>query len=458
MTNDRAEGATRREFLKHTGQIAAAAGIISATAPYVHAAEDNTIRVALVGCGGRGHGAAREALSVKNNGPIQLVALADVIPAHVDGVYDGLSGGFSSQVDVPEDRRFVGFDGYQKAMDCLRPGDVVILATPPVFRWVHFKYAMDKGLHVFMEKPVSVDAPTSLKMLELAKESVKRNQKVGVGLMCRHCRSRGELFQRIQGGTIGDLTTMRAYRLAGKTAKESSPRQPADEPSELIWQIKRFHSFLWLSGGAFSDFLIHNIDECCWMKDAWPVRARATGGRHYRGENVDQNFDHYSVEYTFADGAKLFLEGRTIDGCANQHASFAHGTKGSAVISESGHMPSKCRLFKNQDMQDANIVWKCTQPEPNPYQTEWDDLIAAIREDKPYNETERGTEASLQAVLGRMAAHTGREITRDQLLKVSHEFAPHVDALALDSPSPLPADADGRYPVPQPGKIVDREY
>jgi hypothetical protein len=121
-------------------------------------------------------------------------------------------------------------------------------------------------------------------------------------------------------------------------------------------------------------------------------------------------------------------------------------------------MPSKCRLFKNQDMQDANITWACKQPEPNPYQTEWDDLIAAIREDQPYNETERGTEASLQAVLGRMAAHTGREITRDELLKVGHEFAPDADKLALDSPSPLPADADGRYPIPQPGKTVDREY
>ncbi|MEX0642224.1 MAG: gfo/Idh/MocA family oxidoreductase, partial [Pirellulales bacterium] len=188
------------------------------------------------------------------------------------------------------------------------------------------------------------------------------------------------------------------------------------------------------------------------------VRARATGGRHYRGDNVDQNFDHYSVEYTFADGAKLFLDGRTIPNCYNQHASFAHGTKGSAIISAKGHMPSKCRLFKNQDMQDSNITWACRQPEPNPYQLEWDDLIAAIREDQPYNETERGTEASLQSVLGRMAAHTGQEISRDELLKVDHEFAPAVDKLALDSPSPLPADTDGHYPIPEPGKTVDREY
>lgn len=448
---------TRREFFKNTGRLAAATTVLSATAPWVHAAEDNTIRVALVGCGGRGTGAAADALNVKN-GPIQLVALADVIADRVSNSHRNLSGRFNKQVDVPEDRRFVGFDGYKKAMDCLRPGDVVILGTPPVFRWVHFKYAIDRGLNVFMEKPVSVDAPTSVKMFTLGEESVRRNLKVGVGLMCRHCRARGEMFDRIKDGAIGDLTMLRAYRMAGRTAKESTPRMPAGEPSELIWQIKWFHSFLWLSGGSFSDFLIHNVDEACWMKDAWPVKAQAAGGRHYRGDNVDQNFDSYSVEYTFADGAKLYLVGRTMDGCYGEHSSYCHGTKGSGIISARGHAPSHCRLFKNQDMSDANISWTYGKPEPNPYQNEWDDLIAAIREDKPYNETERGTEASLQAVLGRMAAHTGQVITRDQLIKHDHEFAPQADALTLESPAPLVADADGKYPIPQPGKVTDREY
>ncbi|MEX0641208.1 MAG: Gfo/Idh/MocA family oxidoreductase, partial [Pirellulales bacterium] len=233
------EGTTRRDFLKHSGQMAAAATIVSAAAPYVHAAEDNTIRVSLVGCGGRGTGAAEQALSVPN-GPIQLVAMADVIPGNVTDSHRRISRRRGKQVEVPQDRQFVGFDGYQKAMDCLRPGDVVILATPPAFRWVHFKYAMDKGLNVFMEKPVAVDVPTSLRMFELAKESVKRNQKVAVGLMCRHCRSRGELFDRIKNSEIGDLTTMRAYRLAGPTGTAAISRQPADEPSELIWQIKNF--------------------------------------------------------------------------------------------------------------------------------------------------------------------------------------------------------------------------
>jgi predicted dehydrogenase len=449
--------ASRRDFLKHTGGLAAAATILSASARNVHAAEDNTIRVALVGCGGRGTGAAADALNVQN-GPLQLVALADVQAGNVSGSFNNLSGRFGAKVNVPEERRFVGFDSYKQAMDVLKPGDVVILGTPPVFRWVHFRYALDKGINVFMEKPVSVDAPTSVKMFEMGKESVAKNQKVAVGLMCRHCRSRGELFKRIKDGAIGDLTTMRAYRMAGPTGTAFSTRKPDTEPSELMWQVKRFHSWLWLSGGGYSDFLIHNIDECCWMKDAWPVSAQSTGGRHYRGDYVDQNFDNYSTEFTFADGAKLFLYGRTMDGCYNTHASLAHGTKGSAIISESGHMPSRCRTFKNQDMSDANITWRCADPEPNPYQTEWDDFIAAIREDRPYNETERGTEASLQSVLGRMAAHTGRVVTRDELLKLNHEFAPGVDELTMESPAPLLADADGKYPIPQPGRVTDREY
>ncbi|HVT29272.1 MAG TPA: Gfo/Idh/MocA family oxidoreductase [Lacipirellulaceae bacterium] len=463
MNPQSSSGKTRREFLKHTGRIAAATTIVSASAPFVHASEDNTIRLALVGCGGRGTGAANNALSVKN-GPIEVVALADILPSHIAATAANLKQR-GKQYQVPKEHQFVGFDAYRKAMDCLRPGDVVILATPPAFRWVHFPYAIKKGLNVFMEKPVAVDVPTSLKMFELAKESVKKNQKVGVGLMCRHCRARGELFRRIQDGEIGDLTLMRAYRIAGKTATEASPRKPDDEPSELIWQIKRFHSFLWASGGCYSDFLIHNLDECCWMKNAWPVEAHALGGRHYRGDNVDQNFDVYAVEYTFDDGAKLFLDGRTIDGCYSRHTSRAQGTKGSCIISKSGHMPALCRTFKGQKtsynnpaMEAASTTWAYGKPEPDPYEMEWVDLIAAIREDRPYNEVERGTEASLQAVMGRMAAHTGQKITRKELLQCKHEFAPDVDKLTMDSPSPLVADADGKYPVPQPGRVIDREY
>src|SRR3989441_5154651 len=304
---------SRREFIKNTGKIAAASALAGVAIPRVHAAENNTIQVALVGCGNRGSGAAANALSVKAC-PIKLVAMADVFEDRLKSSYNTLNRHNASLVDVSEDRKFIGFDAYQKAMDSLKPGDVVILATPPAFRWVHFTYAIQKGINVFMEKPVSVDGPTTRKMLKLAAESAQKNLKVGVGLMCRHCKVRGELFDRIKSGQIGDLITLRAYRMHGPLGFAFSGPRP-EGISELLYQVQRFHSFLWASGGLYSDFYIHNIEECCWMKDGWPVKAQALGGRHYRGDNIDQNLDTYSVEYTFEDGAKLFLNGRTINGC-----------------------------------------------------------------------------------------------------------------------------------------------
>ncbi|MGV3484978.1 MAG: Gfo/Idh/MocA family protein [Planctomycetaceae bacterium] len=471
MTNTSPKIASRRTFITQAGAMAAASSLVrAAETPAVHPGEDNTIRVALVGCGGRGSGAAVNALSV-DNGPIQLVAMADVFDRNLENKVEALAGlgkikatkriggneNIAEKVDVPKDRRFIGFDAYKQAIDCLRPGDVVILATPPAFRWVHYQYAIEKGVNVFMEKPVTVDAPTTNRILELNKQAVDKNLKVAVGLMCRHCKARQELFDRIQGGEIGDINLLRAYRMAGPTGSAAcGPKEP--DENELLYQIKNFHAFLWLSGGAVSDFLIHNIDESCWMKNAWPVEAIALGGRHYRGSQVDQNFDSYAIEYTFADGAKLFVDGRTMPGCSTEFASYAHGSKGSAVISTASHTPAKCRIYKGQSMDKANITWAFPQPEPNPYQLEWDDLIAAIRGDQPYNEVERGAMASLVTSMGRMAAHTGQKITLKQMQNLKHEFAPGVDKLTFDSPSPLQAGADGKYPVPMPGLVKDREY
>ena len=456
--NESTKAATsRRDFLKNTGRIAAASTLVGAASPHVYASENNTIQVALVGCGGRGGGAASNALSVRN-GPTKLVAMADVFDDRLAASHRALTQRFSDkQIDVPEDRKFIGFDAYQKAMDCLNPGDVVILTTPPAFRWVHFTYAISKRLNVFMEKPVTVDAPTTQKMLKLGKDAEKKNLKVAVGLMCRHCKARKELFDRIKSGQIGDLLTLRAYRMAGPTGSAATGPVPKGK-SELEWQIRRFHAFLWASGGAVSDFLIHNIDEGCWMKDAWPVRAKASGGRHYRGDNVDQNFDNYSIEYTFQDGTKLFVDGRTMPACHTEFATYAHGTKGSAVVSTSSHRPAKSRIYKGQNFVKKDLAWAFPQPEPDPYQVEWDDLIDAIRQDKPYSEVERGAMVSLVTSMGRMAAHTGRVITLDEMLKHDHEFAPNVDKLTLDGPAPLLADADGKYPVPQPGLVKKREF
>ncbi len=449
--------ATRREFLKNTGRIAGATALAGVMIPRVHAAEENTIQLALIGCGTRGTDAITNAVATKC-GPVRLAAMADVFPARMAQSCKYLKRDLGEKFAIPpKDRQFIGFDAYRQAMDCLKPGDVALLATPPAFRWPHFTYAIEKGLNVFMEKPTTVDAPSSRKMLALADESVKKNLKVGVGLMIRHCRARQALKQRIEDGEIGDVITLRAYRQHGPVGFFASPPRPANI-RELLYQIERFHSFLWASGGAYSDFYVHQIDECCWMKGAWPIEAQANGGRHYRGNSIDQNFDNYSVEYVFADGARLLLYGRAIEGCDNKFASYAHGSKGLGIITDSGHHPGKCRTYKGQKPVKANLLWRFPQPEKSPYQWEWDDLLDAIRQDKPYNEARRGAEASLVTCMGRMAAHTGQVVKWDEMLKCPHEFAPQVDKLTLDGPAPLLANAEGKYPVPQPGIVTKTEY
>jgi predicted dehydrogenase len=455
MTN---VNSTRRRFLQTTTTAVAAASTL-ASIPKVHAAGDGTIQIALIGCGGRGTGAATNALKV-DNGPIKLVAMADVFPDKLSASHHALTREFADagKMDVPEDRRFIGFDAYYKAMDCLKPGDIVAMATPVAFRVPMFRYAISKGLNVFMEKPITMDGPTSRQMFELGRESVAKNLKVGVGLMCRHCDARKELYDRIKNGEIGEILSLRAYRMAGPTGSAAVSKRDPKALSELMYQIHNFHGFLWASGGGFSDFLIHNIDESCWMKDAWPIEAKGSGGRHYRGDYVDQNFDTYSVEYTFADGAKLYLNGRTMPGCHQEFASFAHGTKAVATISTAAHSPAKCKIYKGQRFSPNEIAWQVGPGEPSPYQLEWEHLIDAVRNDRSYNEVERGTQASLVTSMGRMAAHTGRKITYDEMLECEHEFAPNIDDLKLDGPAPLQADSEGRYPVPQPGLVTEREY
>jgi hypothetical protein len=196
------------------------------------------------------------------------------------------------------------------------------------------------------------------------------------------------------------------------------------------------------------------------MKNAWPVQAQALGGRHYRGDSVDQNFDAYSVEYTFPDETKFIMEGRYMPGCADMYHSFAHGTKGTAILSHAGDCGTPSATFKGLGSSKANMIWQSKIPsgEGSPYRNEWNDLVGAILRNEPYNEVKRGVEASLVTSMGRMAAHTGRIITFDQMLNCKHEFAPNVDKLSMDGPAPLTGDAKGKYPVPQPGITTDREY
>lgn len=452
---------SRREFLKAAGGVATASALTGLSIPAVHAQGNELIQVALVGCGGRGSGAAFNALSTKS-GPIKLVAMADAYPDRLKSSYGALSGNneVGKLVDVPEERRFVGFDAYRKAMDCLKKGDVVIFATPLAFRWVHFTYAIEKGLNVFMEKPLTADGPTSKRMLKLAEDSVAKNLKVGVGLMSRHAIHLQELHDRIQNGELGDIILMRGYRMQGRIGHFASPVKPANM-TDLEYQIRRFHSFLWAGGGGFSDYNIHIIDHLSWMKNTWPVKAQAVGGRHYRTVDgttfVDQNFDSYSVEYTYPDGSKMYYDGRCMEGCQEIYSSAVHGSKGLGIASANSDCSGPSAIYKGQNAAPANLLW-ASKDNTNPYQNEWDTLVSAIRNNKPHNEVKRGVEASLVTSMGRMAAHTGHEITFQEMLNCDHEFAPGIDKLTSDSPAPVQAGTDGRYPVPQPGIVTKHEY
>jgi predicted dehydrogenase len=459
---------SRRDFLKTTGRAAAAMSALAGVAlPHVHAQGSDQIKIALIGCGGRGGGAAKNALSVQK-GAAKLVAMADVFENKLNTALNSLKRDREVGGDVEvEENKFLGFDAYKKAMDNLRKGDVAIFTTPLAFRWVHFQYAIEKGLNVFMEKPLTCDGPASRRMLALAEESVKKNLKVGVGLMSRHSRHMQQLHARIQDGEIGDLMLLRGYRMqagGGACLPRHLDRRGKDL-TEVMFQISRFHSFLWLSGGVFSDYYIHHVDHLCWMKNAWPVKAQGLGGRHYKKngegvEYVDQNFDSYAVEYTFADGAKMYMDGRTIPGAQPVYNSWAHGTKGVAIVARANDCTGPSSTYKGQVATSENRLWQSQvdREENDPYKNEWVALLDAIRNNKPHNEVKRGVEASLVCNMGRMATHTGQEITFDEALNHEHEYSPNTDKLTADGPSPLMPDAQGRYPKPEPGRYRNREY
>jgi predicted dehydrogenase len=419
------------------------AALLGALPAGVHAGENNTIKVALVGCGGRGTGAAANALSTK--GPTVLWAMADVFTHRLEGSLKSLSGKFPKQVDVPAERRFLGFDAFRKATDAIAPGGVILLATPPAFRPQHFEYAVKRGVHVFMEKSFAVDAPGVHRILRAGAAAEQKNLKVASGLMWHHDRAREEVVRRIHDGAIGDIHTLRTYRMHGPVGFR--PKKPGT--SELAHQISNYSCYTWVNASFYVDWLIHNIDVCCWAKNAYPVSAQGQGGRLVRTV-PDQMWDHYAVEYFFEDGSRLLAQGRHMPSCWGIFSDFAHGSKGSAVIMESLGAP-KPRIYKNQKQIQENEVWRFSGRAPNPYQLEHDLLFDAIRQDKPYNETDRAAKAVMASILGRMAAYSGKLITWDQAMASKLELAPGLDSMTWESTPPVVPDENGAYPIAKPG-------
>ncbi len=440
---DHAKSSTsRRAFLKRSGTAVAGAGLVAPLARSVHASEDNTIKLALVGCGGRGTGAAAQAMSTE--GPTKLVAMADVFQDRLDGSLARLAKQFPKQVDVTPDYQLVGLDAYRKAVDAVAPGGVVLLTTPPAFRPIHLDYAVARNCNVFMEKSFAVDAPGIRRVLAAGKEATKRNLKVAGGLMSRHYRPLEEAVDRIHQGTIGKVITCWAYREHGPVG--FTPKKPGQ--SNMAHQIRNYSCFTWVNGSFLLDWLIHNLDVCCWVKDAWPVSAQGQGGRQVR-KHPDQLFDHYAVEYRFADGTRLFAQGRHMANTWGFFGDKIHGATGSAVLGEGIKEP---RLYNGHEMTKVSQAWEFEGQAKNQYQVEHDLLFAAIREDRPYNETERCAYAAMTGILGRMAAESGKEITWDEAMASDLELAPGLENIAtLEGPAPIQPDDDGKYPIAMPG-------
>lgn len=461
--------ASRRDFLKTTGQFVAASALAGVALPHVHAAEDNTIRLALIGCGGRGNGAVANAMSAGGlilgddagtkramgsgaGGPIKLIAMADIRQDRLDQSHHTLRQALGDGIEVPPERRFLGFDAYRRAIDCLRPGDVAMLTTHAGFRATHLDYAVEKGVNVFMEKDFAPDPGGVKRILRAGEAAERKNLKIATGLMCRHSSARQALIQQIRDGAMGEVQLIRAYRMDPGYFMPPFPRGQ----NELLWQLSpgRPYQFLWSSGGVFIELMIHQIDECFWIKDSWPVSAHGVGGRFAGSADCSQNLDSYSIEYTFADGTKALVTGRYIPKCQNDFATFVHGTKCAAKFSGDIHAPTSW-LCKDQRIEPGNIAWRAPRETVNPWQAEWDVLLSAIRNNRPHNEARRAALSNLGAIMGRAAVHTGKLITWDEAMASDFKFCPNVDELTADSPAPVQADAQGRYPAPIPGQTVE---
>ena len=403
----------------------------------VFAAENNTLKIALIGCGGRGTAAAGQALST--DGPVKLVAAADAFDDRLAGSIKSLKEKHGDKVDVPADRQFFGFDGYKQAIAL---ADVVILATPPGFRPAHFEEAIRQGKHVFMEKPVATDAPGVRRVLAAAEESKKKNLKVCVGLQRHYQQGYIETIKRLHDGAIGDIVAARAY-WNGSTPwlkrRAALEKEAGRKLTEMEYQMRNWYYFTWICGDHILEQHIHNIDVINWVMGGYPVRAQGQGGCEVRkGLDYGEIFDHHFVEFEYANGARLSSQCRHIKDCWNSVTEHVVGTKGNATLSS----------FLIRAKGEAE--WAHREHDKDPYQVEHDVFFDAVRNNKPLNDAERGAKSTMTAILGRMATYSGQMIDWNEALASNVNLMP--EKLAWDAlPKSLP-DANGLYKLPVPGQ------
>ncbi|HBE72235.1 MAG TPA: oxidoreductase [Planctomycetaceae bacterium] len=438
------EQPSRRNFVKTSGLVAASgAALSSSIAGKAHAGGSDEIRIALVGCGGRGRGAAENLF--KSGGNVKLVAVADAFPKGCSDAIRLLSRRYADMMDVPEDRMFSGLDAYKQAIDV--DCDLVVIATPPAFKPQQFEYAVEKGRHIFCEKPVASDAPGVRRFMAAVRESKKKNLLVGIGLQRRHENQYKETIARIHDGAIGDVIAQRVYWNGGgiwwRSPQEAAGRLgPDQELTEMAFQCFNWYHFNWLCGDQICEQHIHNLDVGCWVKGEYPVECNGMGGGEMRMDgdrSKSQIFDHTFCEYTFADGTKMFSQGRHLKGSWTHVGEAVHGSNGTAN-------PAGEIMGPN--------AFKFAGERQRGHQQEQNDLVATLAKGDIYNEGEYGAKSTFTAILGREACYSGKIIKWDELLENGRDLCPDIDNLTLDSEVPESArkGADGLYKVPEPGK------
>ncbi len=426
---------TRRDFLK-TSAVSGAAlagGLNIARAAY--ASGDESIKIALVGCGGRGTGAAVNAL--RANTAVKLTAMADAFPDSLERSLKAIQSRFKDQaerIDVPDERKFVGLDAYREAIGS--GVDLVLLCTPPGFRPAQFEAAVNAGKHVFMEKPLATDAPGVRRVMAANEEAKRKKLAVAVGHHLRHETKHREIVGHIHDGAIGKLTFLRVY--FNSSGVWVRPRRP--DQTEMQYQVRNWYYFNWLSGDHIVEQHVHDIDIGNWIAKGHPVEAQGMGGRQVRvGKDVGEIFDHHAVEFTFADGLKMFSQCRHIPGCWQSFSQHAHGTAGRADIQ--GHGSSALLVAGAEPMR-----WRRGS---GGHQVEMDDLTAAILAGQPYNEADWAAESTMTAILGRMATYSGKIVTWDEAINSQLELGPK--ELDWKVQPPVKPGPDGCYACAIPG-------
>ncbi len=396
--------ASRRQFLAASG--AAASGLAA-----VHAAGDDTIKVGLIGCGDRGTGAASQALMADRN--VKLVAMGDAFDDRLRSSLAALRNkkDIAGKIDVAPEACFVGFDAYREV---IRRSDVVLLCTPPHFRPIHFRAAVEAGKHVFAEKPVAVDAPGIRHVLATCELAKQKNLSVVSGLCLRYDFGFRETVKRVHAGAIGDVTTLYANDYRGGRWKK--PR--TEGQTDMQYQMRNWYNMTWLSGDFNVEQHVHFLDVCAWvMKDEYPARAIGMGGRAVlNSPDYGNIYDHFSVVYEYRTGARLVSNTRQHAGCKNDMSAQAVGTRGRAVLSERSNGLS-LHPAGGKD-------WFYDGPANQMYQTEHDELFASIRAGRPINNGDYMTKSTLMAIMARMAAYTGQQITWEQALASKEDLSP----------------------------------